>query len=180
MIGYLEGEVVVRRADWLILKVNSVGYKVFSVGFDAQIGQKLVVYTFDLVREDRRELYGFASLEALELFETMIEVNGVGPKLAAKILSNAGHDSVIERILAGDVDFLTGIPGVGKKTAQKIILELKGVLVTDCEDSVTDEEAIDALVGLGYARRDVTDVLREIEAESTEDRIRAALKCLSR
>lgn len=180
MIGYLEGEVVVRRADWLILRVNGVGYKVYSVGFDAQIEQKLVLYIFDLVREDRRELYGFSSLEALELFETMIEVNGVGPKLAAKILSNAGHDSVIEKILAGDVDFLTGIPGVGKKTAQKIILELKGVLVTDSEDSVTDEEAVEALIGLGYTRRDVLEVLRDLEAESTEDRIRAALKCLSR
>ncbi len=181
MIGYLEGEVIARRPDWLILKVGGVGYKVYSVGFDGQIGQSLAIYTFDLVREDRRELYGFASLEALELFETMIEVNGVGPKLAAKILSNAAHDSVIEKILAGDVDFLTGIPGVGKKTAQKIILELKGVLVTESDEpNSVDEEAIDALVGLGYARRDVADVLRDVVAESTEDRIRAALKQLSR
>lgn len=180
MIGSLAGEVMAARPDWFILKVAGVGYKVFPVGLEVAPGHELEIYIFDLVREDRRELYGFSTIENLELFETMIEVNGVGPKLAAKILSSVPAEQVIEKILSGDLDFLTNIPGVGKKTAQKIILELKGVLVTGGEQVEPDGEAVDALVGLGYSRRDVSEVLRGLEAGSTEEKIRAALKQLSR
>lgn len=180
MIAFLEGIVRSVTPEAMILQVGGVGYAVFCVGFEPKRGEQIAVFTHHVIREDRQELYGFSDPDVKELFEAMIEVNGVGPKLAQKILSHTSAKTVRQNILSENIDVLVHIPGVGKKTAQKIILELKGVLVTPTDEKVAvDEEAVEALVHIGYHRRDILEVLALLDAETTEDRIRGALRALS-
>ena len=177
MIGYLEGSVKSANQQRLILLTSGVGYEIFIVGFDAQLGERLELYIYDHVREDRRELFGFKSEGIKQLFERLIDVSGVGTRLAQKILNSGKHEEIIERIIAGDLDYLTTIPGVGKKTGQKIILELKGVLVSG--DTVADGDTLEALMSLGYSRQDCLPVLKQITGETIEERVRSALRLLS-
>lgn len=163
--------------DWVLLRVGDVGYRVFLVGFNALNEEQLDLFIYDHVREDRRELYGFKDEQMMTLFERLIDISGVGTKLAQKILSVGSSEEISSKIVAGDLTFLTSISGVGKKTAQKIILELKGVLVQE-EVSTTDEDAVAALMSLGYSRQDALSVLDHVEAGSTEERIRKALNAL--
>jgi len=117
---------------------------------------------------------------ALELFWKLIAVSGVGPKVGQKILTADEVENVKERIMAGDLNFLTGIPGVGKKTAQKIMLELKGALAEEVPSPALDEDAVEALVSLGIKRSQAQDILSLVDAESTDERIRAALKMIGK
>jgi holliday junction DNA helicase RuvA len=138
----------------------------------------VTLYTHEAIRDSEHELYGLPTIEALELFWKLITVSGVGPKSAQRIISTQDIESVKKNISNGDLAFLTSVSGIGKKTAQKIILELKGILV-DEETSVSDDEdAIHALQALGYSRRDAEQILSTVEGETTEERIRAALKVL--
>ena len=163
---------------WVILRIGDIGYKVFIAGFTALSDQVHALYIYDLVREDRRELYGFEDQSMLELFEKLIDISGVGPKLAVKILAAGSAEKLKGVISGGDIEFLTSISGVGKKTAQKIILELKGVLA-ELEGSVHDTDTLEALMSLGYSRKDCNEIIPHLKAESPEDRIREALKLLS-
>ncbi len=177
MIGFLSGKVIFSGGNWIILRVGDVGYRVYSVGFTAHLDQDLELFIHDHVREDRRELYGFQEIKLLELFEKLIEISGVGTKLAQKILAAAGSEEIAQKILIGDLSFLTSISGVGTKTAQKIILEMKGVLVEE-DNGLADEEVVGALMSLGYSRADSLEVLKQVSAEDTETRIRQALNLL--
>lgn len=180
MIGMLTGEVKYANQNSLIIEINGIGYSVFTVGIRALVGQNITIWIHDLVREDRRELYGFQDLETKDLFEQMIDINGVGHKLAQKILDSHSADDLKKHIIAGDLAFLTSLSGVGKKTAQKIILELKGVIVTENENQEIDSDVIDALTSLGYRKQDLNPVLKHLTEKSTEARIREALKMLSK
>ncbi|MBU1126680.1 Holliday junction branch migration protein RuvA [Patescibacteria group bacterium] len=177
MIGFLSGQVIFSGGNWVILRVNDVGYRVYCVGFSAIKDNQVEVFIHDHIREDRRELYGFLEFKMLELFERLIDISGVGTKLAQKILSVGTSDDISQKIIAGDLSFLTSISGVGTKTAQKIILEMKGVLVAE-EDVQIDNDAIEALMSLGYSRQDCLEVLKLVDEEDTEARIRKALNLL--
>ncbi len=180
MIAYLTGRVIRSGIGWNVVLVSGIGYKVFPVGCILSIGDDVELEVVDFLREDRRELYVFTDTSVLELFERLIEVSGIGPKLAQKMLSGGSVDKLKAAILKGDIAFLTTIPGVGKKTAQKIILELKGVLVQTEEDSVEDMDTLEALISLGYARKDVLEVVRGLTGRDAEDRLREALRALGR
>lgn len=177
MIAYLEGTVIFKETGSFILNVNSVGYKVYSVGFDALTGDKLAIFIYDHIREDRRDLYGFTDRGALELFQRLIDISGVGTKLAQKILAVGPFEVILRNITNGDLEFLTSISGVGKKTAQKIILELKGVLVEE-EVRTEDGDTIDALMSLGYTRADCLVIVKDLSGGTVEDKIKEALKIL--
>lgn len=182
MIAYLEGKVLKTQGEGVVVFTSGVGYEVFVVDHFPQPGDDIALYIFDYIREDRRELYGFAHEGAKAVFEKLIDISGVGPKLAGKILSAVPYETLVNGILAGDLVMLTNISGVGKKTAQKIILELKGVLVEQEADGATvqiDTEVMDALVSLGYKERDCRDVLEALTGETVEDRIREALRQLA-
>lgn len=180
MIGMLTGKVVHIDLNYLILDISGVGYKVYKVGINTSVNQEISLWIHDLVREDRRELYGFSNLATKDLFEQIIEINGVGHKLAQKILESHSADDLKKHIIAGDLAFLTSLSGVGKKTAQKIILELKGVLVTEDDSDTTDQDVIDALTSLGYRKQDISPIIKHLSAEKTEERIREALRLLSK
>ena len=179
MIAYLEGTIRSVALDSCVVFVNGVGYKVFYMGYSPEVGELVSWHIYDHIREDRRELFGAPELMTLDLFQKLIDINGVGPRLAQKILASAIPAQIQDRILKEDLAFLTSIPGVGKKTAQKIILELKGVLVKEEEVHQDDTNVIEALVSLGYARREAIEISRQVEGETIEDKIRHALKMFS-
>lgn len=181
MMAYLKGKIFYRGNGFIIVERDGIGYKItlpesFARGFVDEVE----LYLHEAMREDGRELFGFLYVDQLELFWKLITVSGVGPKSAQKIVYSDLVDRVKAKIMSGNVEALTGVQGIGKKTAQKIILELKGTLALEPETSTQDTDALEALVGLGYSRRDAQDALSLIEEVSTEDRIRAALKRLSR
>jgi Holliday junction DNA helicase RuvA len=182
MIAYLKGKILWKQQDSAIVKVDGLGYELFlpkTLLEEVKVGEEREFFTYEYFREESRELYGFLNLEELTLFSELLRVSGVGPRIALNVLS-LGETKVKEAITKGNVAFLSSVSGVGKKTAQKIILELKGVLT---EDKITkiDEEAVEALRQLGYTHREALEALRKIEGvETTEEKIKAALKILGR
>jgi Holliday junction DNA helicase RuvA len=181
MIGYLQGTIHKKLAKNIILNTGSVGYVVNVAGpllEKCREGKILELFIFTKVREDDISLYGFPTVEELEFFKTVLNVNGIGPKIALEMLSQ-DMDKTKTAILSNDILFLNKIPGIGKKTAERIIVELKNKL--DWVDSMrlhgstqekeTNEEAIEALAGLGYQRFEITRILKNLPAEitTTED-----------
>ncbi|HWJ03790.1 MAG TPA: Holliday junction branch migration protein RuvA, partial [Verrucomicrobiae bacterium] len=150
MIAMLKGQMVLVREDYIVLDVNGVGYKVFVPAVPAGLpGQQLTLFTYLHVREDAMVLYGFVREEQLDMFELLISVSGMGPKGALGVLAHLDVDSIRRVVGTGDLGILTGIPGVGKKTAQRLILELKDKLKV--EDGFAPELIIDAAVPMDEA-----------------------------
>ncbi len=181
MIAMLEGDVIYHGVGFVIVRVQDIGYKVILPEDVAHtLHDRVLLYTHEVIRDSDHDLFGLTSMTALELFWKLITVSGVGPKSAQRIVYSEEIESVKGKISKGDLTFLTNVPGIGKKTAQKIILELKGILADVPEASVFDEDAISALSSLGYSRRDAEQILSTVEGETTEERIRAALKMLGK
>lgn len=181
MIVSLRGQITYHGIGFLVVENAGIGYKIFVPEDRAhQMQGEVFLYTHEVVREDSRDLFGFLTMDALELFWKLTNVSGVGSKSAQKIVYAAEVEKVKERIMSADISFLTNVPGIGKKTAQKIILELKGVLAQEPIVSVVDQDTVDALVGLGYSRKQAEQALDGLSGETAEERIRAALKMLSR
>jgi holliday junction DNA helicase RuvA len=188
MIAQLRGRVVMRRDDSVVLDVNGVGFRVRTPTSTLEVvggeGTEAQLFTHLHVREDDLSLYGFASEEELSLFELLLTVSGIGPRAALGVLSAAAPNTVRAAIAQGNLDILTGIPGIGKKTAQRLVLELKGkVDLTEAElgeTSPLDQEVVAALVNLGYSAAEAQRAARAVPASEkvVEDRIRAALRYL--
>ncbi|MBU1085719.1 MAG: Holliday junction branch migration protein RuvA [Candidatus Beckwithbacteria bacterium] len=187
MIGQLTGKPIAHTPNALVLDVRGVGYKVFvSPKLHQQALQldKLTLFTHTHVRDDTLDLYGFMSLEDLKLFQLIINISGIGPKIAIALMDK-GVENISSAISKADVDFFTAIPRLGKKNAQKIIIELKPKL-GDLEDldllgeSSETVEAIEALAGLGFNKNKASQALREITKpdDSIEDKIKKAIKYL--
>lgn len=162
MIAYLEGEVIKTGINNLILKVSQIGYKVFvsnGILMSTKTGNQIQLFIFQNLKEDCSDLYGFLNSNELDLFEKLISVNKVGPKSGLNIM-NLGFDEVIAAINNQDVSFLTKASGLGKKGAERIILELSGKLVVDMQATSIDQEVYLALENLGYERKHITDILK--------------------
>ncbi|MCC7357010.1 Holliday junction branch migration protein RuvA [Candidatus Uhrbacteria bacterium] len=187
MIRTLRGTVLELHAGFCILEVSGLGYEIRTTVSNLShlstiLGQSILLYIHDHIREDSHDVYGFNQYSDLELFERLISVSGVGPKVALLIMSAGSASSVKKAILDGNLTFLTSISGVGKKTAQKIVLDLKGHLVEEEGFGENDTEVIEALVSLGYASDDARKAVQILSPEITEvsARIREALKKLSK
>ena len=179
MIAMVSGKVIYRGNGFAIVERDGIGYKV-NLPEPVGVSGDVSLYTHEVIREDQRELFGFFSIEALELFWRLTSVSGVGPKSGQKIVFAASVDEVKRKIMTQDIAFLSSISGIGKKTAQKIVLDLSGVLAeADDVAKGAEGEAVDALVGLGYTRKQASDALEGLDG-SVEDQIRQALKRLSR
>lgn len=186
MIGLLKGTIELNTEKYIILDVNGVGYKVYISGSTfknlPKKGEKVKLYTHLHVREDALELYGFLSLKELEFFELLISISGIGPKGALNILNVASVETLKKAIVNEESSILTKVSGIGKKTAEKIILELKNKISDELGEVGVDDEAIDALMSLGYKLKDAREVLKKVpkEIEGVENRIREALKLLGK
>ena len=183
MLGSLRGHVIEKSLTWVLLEVAGIGYKVFlspSILSDVRTEGETFLYIDDHIREDARDLYGFLTLSDLELFQRLINISGIGPKAAANILS-LGSEVVREAILEGDVSRLSSAPGVGKKTAQKIILELKGQLVDEATLPTGDAEVVEALQSLGYSAQNAREAIKLVSSDVKDValRVKAALRQLS-
>ncbi len=186
MIGYLKGKVISQDLKTIILNVSGVGYKVFTntAILPSKKDLDIELWTYLAVRENALDLYGFTTKEELSFFELLITVSGIGPKSAMGILTVATLPNLRHAISSGDTSHLTKVSGVGKKNAEKIVLELKDKLdglVSDLSHSVSgDVDALLALQSLGYAEREAREALKKVvDAKDTGDKVKKALKLLS-
>lgn len=191
MIGMLQGIITLKDSPIMVIDVHGVGYNVFvSHGVFAahQVGETVKLYTHTYIRDDAIELYGFPSPEDLKLFQMLINVSGVGCKSALGIFSIGQRGDIVNAIIKGDVGFFTAVPRLGKKNAQKIIIELKnklgGVDDLDLTEEITNEqqEAIVALRNFGFTPYEAEQAIRKITGDGlkTEELIRLALKELGK
>lgn len=185
MLATLYGTVTEIHEDFFILEINGLGYRLRAhtrTLSAAPAGQKLKVYVHEHIREDAYDLFAFLSMEEMVLFKKMLDVSGVGPKVALAVCGSADLEDLHRKLVQGDVDWLVSIPGLGKKTAQKIVLELKGRLVEVGAKSETDRETIAALTGLGYTAFQAREATKQIpdEIQDSGERVRTALKYLSK
>lgn len=189
MIAHIEGEVSEKFLNSIIVDVHGVGYEIGLSQIDAEatnVGERKKFYTYHAIRENAEDLYGFSSLMAKKIFELLISVNGVGPKAAMAILSLATPEEVRNAIANADTAFVSKASGVGKKSAERVIVDLKDKVglptkygATEVKAAIVPEgdEALDALMALGFPLKEATEALAKVDANlSVEERIRLALK----
>ena len=196
MIAYLKGKLVIKSVDYIVIDVQGIGYKVYmsKTAIDKLEEEKEIkVYTYLKVREDDISLFGFNTLEELHMFELLISVGGIGAKSAIVILSNITPSKFALAVITSDVNTLKKLQGIGPKTAQRIILELKDKIKTEeaienqentikQEEQIQEdmEELIQALQVLGYRRYEINNILPKIKEETLEDRIKEDLQYLAK
>ncbi len=167
MIAFIKGKIFEKEPNAVIVDNAGIGYRLF-VSYQTlskvEKEDEYFFYTHHFVKEDRNELYGFISKKELSLFQKLIGIGGIGPKTALAILSPFEVEKIENAILEGNANFLVKIPGIGKKTAQRIILELKGQLVKETGETGVDipEEVYQILLNLGYRRKEIDKVLKDI------------------
>ncbi len=192
MISYLCGKLINKSSNYVIVEVNSIGYAVFvSDNFlnELKVLSEVEIYTHHHIREDANDLYGFKNLADLELFELLISVSGVGPKSALAVLAIASTSDIKESIIRGDADLLTKVSGIGKKTAERLVLELKTKVLkigggSDLASSIglASSDELDALMSLGYSLSEARNALNSV-SESISDsgeRVKQALKTMKK
>lgn len=189
MIAKLTGKLDFIQDNYAVLDVGGVGYKVFLSAYTlGKVAGRdaLELFTHTYVREDTLALYGFLSLEELEMFEMLISVSGIGPKAAMGILSIADIKTIRMAIANEDPSILTRVSGVGKKTAERVIIELRGkvgeMAVHEKHAVAADTDALEALVAMGYAASEARDALKLVGKDVSDiaERVKAALKNLGR
>jgi holliday junction DNA helicase RuvA len=189
MIGKLKGKIEYIQDGYTVVDVNGVGYKIFLTNFNlgkisGQENVELFIHTH--VREDILALYGFLSLTELDMFELLLSVSGVGPKAALGILSVADTKTIRTAIINEDPSILTKVSGVGKRTAERVIVELKNKVVDlsvgEKEDVISDSDALEALTSMGYSVTEAREALKEVskDVKDVGERVKMALKNLGK
>lgn len=190
MIASIQGQVASLHKDHLIVVVGGLGYQVYAPfsTLERIKGDDVFLHTLLIVREDSLTLYGFLTLPERDLFETLISVNGVGPRLALAILGSLSIDNLKNAVVTDRAEILTRVPGIGKKTAQKILFELKDKLPAGLDSMPNmpyddiNTDVMDALVALGYSIVEAQTAIQAIPADAPhtiEDRVRLALQYFS-
>ncbi len=188
MIGTISGTVRHKSPSLLYIDVSGVGYKVSvttDVGLEAELSSPIFLWTHLAVRENALDLYGFPDKDTLDTFELLINISGIGPKTALGILNVATPSTLRKAVANEDTSYLTKVSGIGKKIAEKIVLELRDKLITSSEDRSENLKAegdvMEALLSLGYNERDVRDILKKIpkDIKKESERVKYALKLLS-
>lgn len=192
MISYLCGKVINKSVNYAILEVAGIGYQIFAgENFlnELKVGIETEVYTHHQVREEASDLYGFKNIEDLELFELLLTVSGVGPKSALGVISMASAEDIKEAIIREDANLLTKVSGIGKKTAERLVLELKtkvlrgaGGISAISNNGVSGSDEIDALMSLGYSLSEARSAFNLVDPAITDsgERVKAALKKMAK
>lgn len=183
MIATLTGTVTHKLSNSIVVDINGIGYELLTTVDDwgsAQLSEVQSFHIYEQIREDAHNLFGFTDLAAKELFIKLLSVNGVGPKVALATLSAAGVDRLSQAIASGDTSLLKGVSGVGKKTAERIMVELAGKVTT--VNAPIHDETYQALVGLGYSNSQAADAVANIPSDITDvsARVKLALKGIGR
>lgn len=181
MIARIAGEVVAKEAQQLIVMVGGLGYAVAvpaPLALGCAVGDQKLLYTLLYIRDSSHELYGFQSQEALSFFEKLVGISGVGPKSALHLMALGSSDEIKAAIARGDIDFLTSVSGIGKKTAQRIVIELKGALEKEGvkAGSPALQEVAEALSSLGYGQQEIQKALRYVRDNQKDGNTEAFLK----
>lgn len=199
MYEYLTGLVTVVAPQYIVVDVNGVGYKLLVANpyrYQENRTKKVQVYVYQAVREDNISLFGFTDQNEKNLFMQLINVSGIGPKSALAILANPDHQGLVDAITNNNVSYLTKFPGIGKKTASQIVLDLRDKLTNESSSSlfVTTQltvdatvnrelkDALEALAALGYKERDIKKVQKTLMKEeqmATDEYLRQALRLLN-
>ena len=184
MIGSLRGKITFKSEKFILVETGGVGYKV-NISPDTltkvPLNSEVSLFIHTHIREDMFDLYGFLDRQELEFFEMLINVSGIGPKGALSILGIASLETLKKAISTGDISYLTKISGIGKKTAEKIVIELRDKLGKDTSSHSLQGEldALEALKSLGYSQNEARDALKKVSPDlDTNAKIREALKSL--
>ncbi len=192
IISFLEGKITLKSEKYAIIETNGIGFKIFcsekTLSKIPQSAASVKLFTYLSVRETSWELFGFLTFDEIELFELLISIPGIGPKTAANILSVASVEDLQEAIVLGDETILSRVSGIGKKVAQKIVIELKSKIKKIAKGAgdkfkVADEiEIIDALVTLGYKVYEAREALKQVPSDTkgVENRVKEALRRLGK
>jgi Holliday junction DNA helicase RuvA len=191
MIASIRGKVILKDGTNLIVEAGGIGYKVLvseKVWSKNKVDDDIFLFIYSYIREDAFDLFGFSETADLKLFENLISVNGVGPKTAMSVFSFSSREEIVNAVLKGDVGFFTRVPRLGKKNAQKIIIELKSKLKDtnsldlSVDDSEANAEVYEALRTFGFSNREIGDAIKIIGSEgiSADEKIKLALKYLGK
>ena len=190
MIATLSGKVTEKIGELVVVQVSGVGFGLF-VSFEdfgaLNVGEQTKLYVYEAIRENSHDLYGFRSVESKALFEQLLSVKGVGPKMALAILSVSSSSQVRTAIANGDIKFISQAAGVGKRVAERVVVDLKDKVGLAASDEATDflsipaadpsDEALQGLVALGYTVQDAAEALKDVDKKlQPADRIKQALK----
>ena len=184
MIAFLKGKILEKSLNYLILENQGIGYKVFVIpeALEKPLGAEVSLYTYMKVSDDGQSLFGLPDFSTLQFFELLITVSGVGPKVALSILSSAKVADVQNAIASQDAGMFRRISGIGTKTAEKIIVELKSKLsVVSSQSGAGGAEVFDALLALGYKQNEVREVVGKLDGSlSTERQLKQALQIIGK
>jgi holliday junction DNA helicase RuvA len=190
MIASLDGILIYNDANSVIVRVGGVGFQInisrYTLNQLGDIGSAVSLYTYIYLRTDNVAMYGFATREELVLFKELITVSGIGPKIALALLSTMKPEQLVMAITSNNVEMIVQVPGIGKKVANRLIVELKGKLQKEWEEASLqfepeNAEAVDALTSLGYSLREATQLISSIPNSSElklEEKIKLALQQL--
>ncbi len=185
MIGSIEGTIILKTEKFIIINTNGVGYKVSVspslLSKNKKVGEEIFLWIHTHVKEDAIDLYGFEEIKELEFFEMLISVSGIGPRSGLTILSVASIETLSQAISTSDTAYLTKISGIGRKTAEKIVIELRDKMgVNQTGISLQGElDALEALKSLGYNQNEAREALKKVSGDTnTNTKIKEALKIL--
>lgn len=180
MYGYFNGRIEGVSSNSILIDVGGIGYNIFVPNpFSYEIGSTYKVYVYNHIREDEYSLYGFKSLEEKELFMKLINVKGMGPKVASGIFATGSIKGVVDAINKENLLYLTKFPKIGEKLARQIILDLKGKLVMSEGSDESNDELVLALEALGYKTNDIKNIVVKVDKTlNIENQIKEALKLL--
>lgn len=186
MIGSINGKLLLKTPKFIIVDVSGVGYKI-SISVETfskieEVGKNVFVWTHMHIREDAQDLYGFSDRQELEFFEMLINVSGIGPKGALGILGIASIDTLKKAISTNDTSYLTKVSGIGRKTAEKIVIELRDKFGKEQSDGSLEKEldVLEALKSLGYSQNESREALKKVSPDGDlNKKIKEALKILS-
>lgn len=189
MLAYIKGIIIQKNTSYLVIETGGLGYRVFApaeVLGRVSEGEEIELYTHQHVREDAIQLFGFSTVEELKLFEQLISVSGIGPKTGLAVFAEAKIEDIVSAIVNGDASILKRVSGIGARTAERIILELKNKVsssaqldkIKTIEELGADADAVAALVSLGYSVNQARAALKKVSSEISDigEKVRAALK----